>query len=127
MVSTGGHGARLFDAMLRDVGPSRLSGIVVLVCVACADAVPGNGSPDGGAGADAGSDAVATPDSPVCQPAIPGSACDTVPQCGCADGQSCIVVTIDGVTECVASGTVAPYHEVHAWDVPAGYQCVADV
>src|SRR6185503_10162122 len=112
--------------MLWDV-PSRSSIIVVLACVACSDARPGSDSLDSGSSADAGSDVGTSPDSPVCQPPIPGGACDTIPQCGCADGQSCVVVSADGLTACVASGSVAPYNACTPGTCTAGYQCVAEV
>jgi hypothetical protein len=61
----------------------------------------------------------------TCTPPVSGGACDTSPQCGCASGQACVVVTAStGVTGCVAAGSVGAAQACSGSDCSAGYDCV---
>ena len=42
-------------------------------------------------------------EAPACKPPA-GSPCQVVPNCGCADGETCRPVDVDAVGECVADG-----------------------
>jgi subtilisin-like proprotein convertase family protein len=52
--------------------------------------------------------------------------CDTVPQCGCVDGEACAVTDLTtGATQCIPAGDTDPYSECSGTDdCQVGYGCV---
>ena|GEM_PF-4394048 len=64
------------------------------------------------------------PPPPMCTPPFPGAACDTAPQCGCAQGENCAyLVTLD-IPACVRAGTVGlNQHCDLATQCQVGLQC----
>ncbi len=84
------------------------------------------GSPANTGGMPAAGGSGGTPE--ACDPPVPGP-CDTLSQCGCGDGEMCIVVnTTTGATACVAEGDSAPYSPcADSTDCQLGYGCVAGV
>lgn len=79
------------------------------------------GTPTGGSGGATGGTGGGT-----CTPPVAGGLCDTLPQCGCPNGQACDVVTVAGITQCVIAGTVPPYGACDGTNTKcqAGYACV---
>lgn len=81
----------------------------------------GAGATGGSAGAGGGGGAGGS----GCTPPIPGGACDTFPQCGCASGQRCTVTNVQGITSCVPDGTAGPYQACStSVQCQAGAECV---
>jgi len=99
------------------------------------------GSSDGGSGGNAGNGGTSTGGSSnggssnggsgggtggSCTPPVPGGACDTWPQCGCASGQACYVTdTATGKTGCLSAGTTGKGQACTTLDAcVAGTTCI---
>ena len=62
-------------------------------------------------------------DAPTCVTPTPEGTCGSFPQCGCGVGDKCEVVDLTtGRTQCVADGTVIPFHGCSSF---LGIQCLA--
>jgi collagen type VII alpha len=60
-----------------------------------------------------------------CTPPVPGGVCDTAPQCGCTNGQACVVTNpTTGMTGCANPGNVQPNQNCSSGSCVAGYECV---
>ncbi len=60
-----------------------------------------------------------------CTPPVSGGTCDTAPQCGCTNGQACVVTNpTTGVTGCANPGNVQPNQNCSSGTCTAGYECV---
>jgi hypothetical protein len=85
---------------------------------------PDTGSTDTGS-PDTGSTDTGSTDAGCTLPAV-GGTCSLVPQCGCGAGQKCEVPLTNGVTACMAAGTVAANKPCTAMtDCAAGLTCFA--
>ena len=81
------------------------------------------GSSEGSADGGGGSGENAAPEE--CKTAPPTNMCGVAPQCGCAEGKTCDVVSMGGSARCVSAGTNAMGHPCSATaECAVGMTCI---
>ena len=80
----------------------------------------GGSSATGGTGGSSGAGATG---GGTCTPPNGVGSCDTIPQCGCGATENCDI-GMDGTTQCIPAGAIAPYHACSGGGCAKGFSCV---